>query len=71
MSLATPSKIGELQIKLYRKAKNECRAALKSRTGAHVFSTLSSNLIQLSLPLNRGLVYLNRGQTDRRTLSSI
>ena len=23
MSLATPSKIGELQIKLYRKAKNE------------------------------------------------
>lgn len=48
-----------------------CRAALKSRTGAHVFSTLSSNLIQLSLPLNRGLVYLNRGQTDRRTLSSI
>jgi hypothetical protein len=24
MSLATPSKIRELQIKLYRKAKNEC-----------------------------------------------
>ena len=41
-----------------------CRAALKSRTGALVFSTLSSNLIQLSWPLNRGLVYLNRGQTD-------
>jgi len=31
----------------YPRAKRICRAALKSRTGTHVFSTLSSNLIQL------------------------
>jgi hypothetical protein len=37
-----------LPVKTYTTADGLCRAALKSWTGTHVFSTLSSNLIQLS-----------------------
>ena len=40
-----------------------CRAALKSRIAALYFSTTFRDLTTVSLHLNRGLAYLNRGQS--------
>ena len=40
-----------------------CRAALKSRIASPYFSTIIRDLTAVSLHFNRGLVYLNRGQS--------
>src|SRR5215472_6296724 len=51
--------------------RRSCRAAVKSRTGTLLFSTLFRDLTTISYPFNRGLLYLNRGPTAPKSPSAI